>query len=165
MLTQIVNSKNGIEKFTLKYFTSGHTFMSADNFHRNVEREMKKKGDVYDFNDFKPCVGNAGEVSTMEIKDFSDCESGLSQGKESREIRPYLHEVVVAEFCRGSTNMFYKKLHNDKEFLETYFLKKKTRNAIAAGSYNVSHKSTVRGVSAMKRKHIIANLGPLMPKK
>ena len=101
----------------------------------------------------------------MEIKDFSDCESGLSQGKESRESRPYLHEVVVAEFCRGSTNMFYKKLHNDKEFLETYFLKKKTRNAIAAGSYNVSHQSTVRGVPAMKRKHIIANLGPLMPKK
>ena len=45
MLVRYVNSANSqIEKITLKYLSVGHTFMSADNFHRKVEQELKKSG-------------------------------------------------------------------------------------------------------------------------
>ena len=32
----------GLNKITLKYLKPGHGFMSADTFHRQVEKEMKK---------------------------------------------------------------------------------------------------------------------------
>ena len=42
ILVGIVNSPEfNIEKITIRYFTVGHSFMSADNFHRMVEQEMK----------------------------------------------------------------------------------------------------------------------------
>ena len=51
MLVQLLNEDNNIEKVTLKYFIAGHTFMSADHFHRCVEKEMKC-AEVHDFKDF-----------------------------------------------------------------------------------------------------------------
>ena len=41
---------------TLKFFQPGHTFMSADAAHSRIEREMKRIGKVYDFDDFVTCV-------------------------------------------------------------------------------------------------------------
>ena len=39
-----MNGKNpAIHTITLKYFQSGHTFMSANNFQHRVEQEMRKK--------------------------------------------------------------------------------------------------------------------------
>ena len=40
MLVQHANESNNLRKVTIKYFTAGHNFMSADNFHRNVENEL-----------------------------------------------------------------------------------------------------------------------------
>ena len=62
---------------------------------------MKNKGNIYDVHDFTRCVQNAGDVSVMNISDFYNYENGLSQGKESKESRPLLHDVVVVEFRRG----------------------------------------------------------------
>ena len=63
MMVGLVNSQESmIEKVTLKYFTVGHSFMSADNFHSSVEREMKKMDKVYDFNDFIQCVAGRPRV-------------------------------------------------------------------------------------------------------
>ena len=41
-LIGLVNSEWGPQTITLKYFTVGHTFMSADSFHAKVEKEMNK---------------------------------------------------------------------------------------------------------------------------
>ena len=63
MMVGLVNSQESmIENVTLKYFTVGHSFMSADNFHSSVEREMKKMDKVYDFNDFIQCVAGRPRV-------------------------------------------------------------------------------------------------------
>ena len=43
-MIHLVNLNRGPDKITLKYFTVGHTFMSADTFHKMVEGEMKKMG-------------------------------------------------------------------------------------------------------------------------
>ena len=43
-----------------KYFEPGHTFMSADNFHHQVERRMRQKKNVEDFQDFVDVVSTCG---------------------------------------------------------------------------------------------------------
>lgn len=85
----IINS-NEIEAKTieLKYFEPGHTFMSANSFHHQVERSLKKRGKVYDFEDFRNCVQGASSgktvVAEMEIKHFFDWSDYTSQHKLSR---------------------------------------------------------------------------------
>ena len=54
-LVHFVNS-NGRNKFTLKYFKVGHRIMSADNFHRMVEKELRDMKKVCDWKKFVSCV-------------------------------------------------------------------------------------------------------------
>ena len=72
MMVDVINRMEiGIESIKLKYFTAGHTFMSADNFHEEgVEKEMKEMNNVYDFHDFRRCVSVAGDVTLMNVSDF-----------------------------------------------------------------------------------------------
>ena len=60
--------------------------MSADNFHKGVEKEVKEMNSVYDYHDFRRCVSVAGDVTLMS--DFFNFEKGLSQGTESKSSRP-----------------------------------------------------------------------------
>ena len=80
-LTNLVNSRDGPKSITLKYFVVGHTFMSADSFHHKVEGEMKKMKNVFDWSDFTRCVQKAGQIVEMDIQDFKEHESGLTQSK------------------------------------------------------------------------------------
>ena len=71
LYTMMVDRKEiGVQSIKLKYFTAGHTFMSADNFHKRVEKEMKEMNNVYDFHDFRRCVSVAGDVTLMNVSDF-----------------------------------------------------------------------------------------------
>ena len=71
MMVDVINRKEiGIQSLKLKNFTAGHTFMSADNFHKGVEKEMKEMNNVYDFHDFRRCVSVAGDVTLMNVSDF-----------------------------------------------------------------------------------------------
>nr|CAH7733291.1 unnamed protein product [Callosobruchus chinensis] len=45
-----------LQVLDIKYFQSGHTFMSADAFHHQVELSLKKSRKVLDFDDFKSAV-------------------------------------------------------------------------------------------------------------
>jgi len=157
-----LNAGEGPERITLKYFTVGHTFMSADNFHRLVEKEMKDMK-VCDWKDFVDCVSKVGNVKEMNVKDFADYENGLSQGIESKQTRPLLDTVSVAEFRTGSTSLFYKTSHSEKEFKEALFLKRKIKESIDIKAYKVVQKSKPRGVNKKKLDDIIDKLGPLMP--
>ncbi|KAK4885764.1 hypothetical protein RN001_002035, partial [Aquatica leii] len=52
----IVNSNIcNVQKFEIKYFEPGHTFMSADLFHHQVEMSLKRQQKVFDFADFEEC--------------------------------------------------------------------------------------------------------------
>ena len=59
-----------LETITLKYFEPGHTFMSADSFHAQVEKQFKRKAKLFDFNDYVSCVAAAGRVIKMQEEDF-----------------------------------------------------------------------------------------------
>ena len=66
----LLNVNNSPETITIKYFEKGHTFMSADSFHHQIEKEMKTKKNVYDFNDFEQVIAAKGVVLPMAEGDF-----------------------------------------------------------------------------------------------
>ena len=161
MLLGVVNScDNCIEKVTIKYLTVGHTFMSADNFHKAVEHEMKKMDKVYHFNDFTACVGKAGDYVTMSCNDFYDFQSGLSGSKVSKTTRPLLRNVSVMEFRRGSLNLFFKLRHDSDNFQEADFLKQKVK-----GNINIlpEKQEKDRGISSKKLSGILSEFRVKMP--
>jgi len=161
-LAHFVNSTFGPAKIVLKYFTVGHTFMSADTFHQKVEQEMKSMKQVCDWADFLACVQKSGCAYEMKVEDFKMFENGLSQSAVSRKTRPLLDTVSVAEFRKGSTSLFFKTSHTENEFKEAIFLKKKISEAIASNNYKVLNRTKPRGVNKKKLNDIVEKLGPLM---
>ena len=74
-LVQAVNDNtNTLKTITLKYFEAGHTFMSADSFHHQVEKEAKSQGYLYDFKDFCQVCRQSWEVDGYEVKRFPTLE-------------------------------------------------------------------------------------------
>lgn len=73
------------EEIVIKYFEPGHSFMSADSFHHQVELSMKRKKNVYDYKDFHDSVqaANSGNVNVinLEINNFFDWEDHSSQAQ------------------------------------------------------------------------------------
>ena len=40
------------QDITFKHFEAGNTFMAADSFHARVEKQFRKKKNIFDFNDY-----------------------------------------------------------------------------------------------------------------
>lgn len=74
MINFINSHETSISTIVLKYFETGHTFMSADEFHHQVEHALKKKKKVYDFDDFADAVATTNNrktvVKNMTVTDF-----------------------------------------------------------------------------------------------
>lgn len=71
MLIIVVNSSSvGTESIVLKYFEKGHTFMSADSVHHGIEQEMRKRKNIFDFNDFVDVVkvSNGGKMEVIVVE-------------------------------------------------------------------------------------------------
>ncbi|KAK5645946.1 hypothetical protein RI129_004410 [Pyrocoelia pectoralis] len=99
----------------IKYFEPGHTFMSADSFHHQVEQSMKNYiGDICDFSDFEKAVqqANSGkvDVQSMQVADFRDWEDHASQIKLNKtNPRPYLNKMRNAkEYFEGKGYITFK---------------------------------------------------------
>ena len=61
------------ETIALKYFEKGHTCMSAHSKHKQIEKELKNMGKVYDFDDFKTNLSKAKcQVIEMDMSCFPD---------------------------------------------------------------------------------------------
>ena len=72
-LVYIVNSDDiCAQEIVLNYFEAGHTFMSADSFHHQVELSLKRQKKTYDFEDFAKAVGaaNKGNVNIKKNEFF-----------------------------------------------------------------------------------------------
>ncbi|KAG5885241.1 hypothetical protein JTB14_032940 [Gonioctena quinquepunctata] len=159
-LTYIVNSSEiAANKIHLKYFQAGHTFMSADSFHHQVELSMKKSGNIYDFNDFHEAVqrANSGKVDVISMtpSHFSDWKDFSSQYKlKKTKPRAYLNNMVMASFTRGEHTFVY---YNDFDgvghklsFLQAQIEKPLNRNR-------------PREILQSKKDTILEKLCPLMP--
>ena len=151
-----------VTSITLKYFVVGHTFMSADSFHHKVEGEMKKMKNVCDWSDFTRCVQKAGQIVEMDIQDFKEHESGLTQSKASKKTRPLLDTVTAVRFEEGSFALNYKTSHSDQEYRKAIFLQKKVLTRMANNTYTIKSRPLPRGICHKKKEDIIQKLGPLM---
>ena len=65
-----------LETTTIKYFESGHTFMSADSFHHVVENEIRRMKFVEDFDEFRSIIDKRGVVYFDEPHRFCVLQSG-----------------------------------------------------------------------------------------
>ena len=153
------NKCTHVHKVTLKYFTVGHSFMSADNFHRGVQNDMKSMDKVYDFEDFVKCISEVGEVSVMQPTNFYSFQNGLSESQASKKSRPLLADIYTVEFHQGSLDMFFKQ-KRVKEFKTAQFLKAKSKQGIKDMP---KQQQENRGITSKKKKAILSNLSSLMP--
>ncbi|CAH0724069.1 unnamed protein product, partial [Brenthis ino] len=104
MLIQMINSEAiATEKITLYYFEPGHTFMSSDQVHHQVELAMKKKGKIYDFSDFEECVSSINKskviVQSMLPENFLNIPNYVSQRRiQTSNPRAYLKNMVEVDY-------------------------------------------------------------------
>lgn len=160
-LIDIVNSKDiSANTITFKYLEAGHTFMSADSIHAEVEKRIRKKKNVFDFDDFVAVVEAPKiKVTVPPADSFKALKPMQSQAKLSK--RPcLLSEMRVVEFRRGSTVMHFKRRHSDIEFSPFDFLMKKFKPGTVA---HQPLRANARGIPTAKKDDIISKLLPLMP--
>nr|CAH7747677.1 unnamed protein product [Callosobruchus chinensis] len=105
---------------------SGHTFMSADAFHHQVELSLKESRKVLDFDDFKSAVqqSNSSKVNVkeMKIEDFFQWKDYSSKFKLQKVTpKPYLKNMVHLRFKRGENIVHYKNQFAG-EFIPLNFL-------------------------------------------
>ena len=66
MVYEVNNYYSNVSKVSIKYFEKGHTVMSADSYHHQVEKAMKCKKRLYNFDDFEDCLSICGTPVVME---------------------------------------------------------------------------------------------------
>ena len=106
------------------------------------------------------CVKTVGNAVVMEPSDFRDWKNELSQSKASKDSRPLLATVSVAEFRKGCHLMWFKKSFADTEYLSTDFLKNNVKKELGRSYPKISK---YQGVSESRTEGIINTLCPLMP--
>lgn len=167
----INSSETEIETIDVYYFKSGHTFMSADTFHHQVEESMKKAKNIYDFSDFVNAVRESNSrvvVHSMIPSDFSEWRDYASQQKlRNMNSRPLINEIKHVRAIRG--NMFLKystdyttEFNSDEnlktiDFLQIKIMKAKTVPRPLGQEF-------YREIPKSKKTDIINKLLPLMPK-
>ena len=85
-----------LEVVTVKFFEPGHTFMSADSFHSQIEKEIKKKKKLQDFLDLVDVVDEKGEALVLKFDDFYQVKKQLSTAK-FRFSEAFLEAVIRCE--------------------------------------------------------------------
>ena len=155
-----VNNHPSLLTITLKYFEKGHTFMSADSFHHQVEAAMREKKNVYDFQEFVDCINKSGIAVEMKPSDFIDYKKYLSAAKDTEY--PLLSNVVEVQFRKGFTKMFWKTSFDESDYKSGEFLQKKFRARVEDGQADKSN-NAARGVQTAKKQSILQNIGPLIP--
>jgi hypothetical protein len=164
-LVYIINSpETSTDLIRLKHFEPGHTFMSADAFHHQVEKSLQARDKVYDFDDYVSCVqaSNSGKVTTkpMQIQDFYDWADCSSTYKLNRQVpRPLMCDMVFVEARRGHNSLVYRT-HFDGPDIPLNFL---NARATKFGIQKPACRMTLRGIPLDKKNDILTKLGPLMP--
>lgn len=163
----VVNAEDtfNLRKLEIKYFEPGHTFMSADAFHHQVEKTLKRKRKVFDFSDFENCVqsSNSGKVSviTMQCNNFYNWKDFTSNYKLNRITpRPYLNEMVHLEFYRGEYTMKYRTEFGSN-LIQLNFL---NASVMKTGFPELSPRCENRGITADRKNNILNKLGAIIPK-
>ncbi|CAH1637517.1 unnamed protein product [Spodoptera littoralis] len=161
MITIVNNSSNDLKSVTISYLTKGHTHMSADAVHGNIELKMKRQKNIYDFQDFKDTVMQSRKnIKVIEITCRYDWPKKKRAVRHNDPLKDFnLNSVVQVEFIAGSRNLFYKTRF-DEPSREVDFLIKKFDCTVLPKTI-VTHYQ--RGIKQNKKEEIINKLVCLMP--
>lgn len=166
-LVHVINSTLIAAQFIeIYYFEPGHTFMSADYFHYQVEQSLHPKKKVYNFSDFVEAVKNANSQNVtaveMTLEDFYEWPDAYSYYKVSKtEPRPYLADMVYVRADRGSLTLKYRTEYSSSaeefnlDFLQAKYMK--------SGVPLPPKKTDFRGITKERKEKLIKRLGKLMP--
>lgn len=164
-LVCILNSNhNSVESVTIKYLTKGHTHMSADGVHGNIETKIRKVRNIYDYDDLKNTIkASRQNLDIVDQKKFRQWTSKKrATNIKSDPLKNFkLGDIVMATFKRGSVTMFYSTDFDNENLQELDFLQKKFIKNIT--SYEPDIIISNRGIPPTKKKDIIEKLVPLMP--
>jgi len=160
-LIYIVNSeKICANEINLNYFEPGHTFMSADHFHHQVELSLKHQKKTYDFDDFAIAIGNANKskvvVKKMEHSDFFLWKDYKAQQKLTKSTNRILLKDVVSVQVKRWKFILYTKSDYDEEYSELDFLRKNVMKI--NGMPHPISLTKPRGILQEKRDRILQNL-------
>lgn len=110
MIMIVNNSLNDLKSVTISYLTKGHTHMSADGVHGNIELKMKRQKNIYDFQDFKDIVMQSRKnIKVIEIACRYEWPKKKRAARHNEPLKNFnLNSVVQVEFISGSRNLFYK---------------------------------------------------------
>lgn len=156
-----VNKDDGPDEIIFRYFEKGHTFMSADSFHHQVEKGMREVKDVYDGADFEAIVNKTGVSARMQSSDFIVYENGVSQGAYTN--KPHLRDIQEVKFRKGSSQLCWKQSMDDPSYESGDFLKKKLVTKIMSENKTFPVLNTPRGIAERKKNDIITKLCRFMP--
>ncbi|CAG5045043.1 unnamed protein product [Parnassius apollo] len=166
-LVHIINSSEiSAKQVNLNYFESGHTFMSCDHFHHQVELSMKRKKKLHDFQDFIEAVSaaNTAKVTVKEMKtsDFINVIDYTSPRRiQTSNPRAYMRNMVQVIFKRGSFNLFYKTDFdgevNELTFLKDTYLKSKTGPVSV-----ITSRTNPRCIKTSRKENILKKLSKFM---
>lgn len=158
------------DMITINYLEPGHTYMSADSFHHQVEKSLRKMRKVYDFTEFKNAVQQANsrnvEILEMEARDFYNWKdfSSLHKIRKNQIEKAYIHDMVQVYVKRGQMSLYYKKDFNGPP-VELNFLNAKINKS---GIPPPTPKGKPRSISKERRDNIISKLlesdNSIMPK-
>lgn len=160
----INSSEVNLNFLKVKYLQTGHTFMSADSFHHQVEKSLKQAGKVLDFDDFKFCVKKSNnsrvEVIEMNLHNFYDFKDYSSRFKMNKiNPKPYLANFVEVDFRRGSKNLSYRTKFTG-ELIELNFM-------VAKHLKETLPKPTVRlvpkGIDKDRKSKLLQKLPDIVP--
>lgn len=178
-LVLLVNSGHcKCNEIEIKYLEKGHTFMSADSFHAQVERSMTQHKNVWTFDDFCECIETSGgtpKVAQLHPTDFRLWENGLSRSKSDDRERPLLKTVRSVKFVKGSSKLHFKCTLTQEHFQSCNFLKANLRQDLECpqqlemedGHVLIDllpvQRQTERGIQSSKQAAIVRELCLLMP--
>ncbi|KAL4100879.1 hypothetical protein QTP88_020908 [Uroleucon formosanum] len=163
-VTDFILCYNSVESVSIKYLTKGHTHMSTDGVHGNIETKIRKVRNIYDYDNLKNTIKASRQ--NLDIIDQKKFRRWTSK-KRATNIKsdPFknfkLGDIVMAKFKRGSITMFYSTDFDNEVLPELDFLQKKFIKNIT--SYEPEIIVQNRGIPAIKKKDIIEKLVPLMP--
>lgn len=166
MLIDLINSDLIATKtITLFYFEPGHTFMSCDQFHHQVELSMKRKKSIYDFTDFEDAVASANNgkvlVKSMQPQDFVNYVGNVSDRRiQNSSPRAYLKNMTQVCFKRGSFDLHYKE-DFDQEYMSLKFLNDKY---LKNQRLVLTFRTQPKGIDEERKLNLITKLSPIIPK-
>ena len=80
--------------------------MSADSYHLLVEKGLRDRRNVYDYQEYVEILETEGEACILNYEDFQDVPRGVSEHSKFTEGKPMLDKISVVKFERGTSKLF-----------------------------------------------------------